>query len=219
MKRFQKIFLESLSDRAVFAFGRLNPPTIGHEKLIQKLMLEGGESHFLFVSRGKKKIQYDEYGYNKDPLTYEQKIEFMRLMFPGVNIVEEPPLNSPFLIIDWLINTENFRDIGMVAGSDRINEFQSSLDPFVKQTVDDLGEEINFEMISSGERDPDASGSKGMSASKARRAVQLDDFDTFSSGIPNLSVSNKLKLFHAVKAGMGPRMIKVKNRWRVADEV
>lgn len=179
--------------RAVFTFGRFNPPTIGHEKLILAVAKQAGrDDYFIFPSHSQDK--------KKNPLTSAVKVKYMKLMFPKHkdNIILNTDLKTPINVLQHLQGT--YENVTMVVGSDRVASFQGMLTKYngVEYTF------RNIEVVSAGERDPDADGAAGMSASKMRAAAAAADFMSFKKGIPDtLKLEDKMALFNEVRAAMG----------------
>ena len=179
---------------AAFTFGRFNPPTTGHELLINKVkQFAGGGDYFIFPSHSQDK--------KKNPLSSEQKVKFMKQMYPSHKdaIIHDAQIRDAIKALKWL-EDKGYTDAIFVVGSDRVPAFQ-----FIKQYN---GKDYNMntvEIKSAGERDPDADDVSGMSASKMRKAVQEMDLDTFISGMPS-SVSGNLEfvteVFKAIAEAM-----------------
>ena len=171
---------------AVAAFGRMNPPTIGHEKLVSKITAIDGD-HYLFLSQTQKP--------KDNPLPFDVKLEFSKKFFPGVN-VGHPTVRTPIQMLQMLEKL-GYTDIVYVAGSDRVEQFEKLFNDY-------NGKDYNFnsiQVVSAGERDPDADGAEGMSASKMRAAAASGDFDSFAQGVPTPVLAQKL--YDAVRTGMG----------------
>ena len=171
---------------AVFAFGRMNPPTIGHAKLADVVKSQQGDP-FLFLSQTQKP--------KTDPLPFPEKMYFASKSFPGV-VIGDPKVKT---IIQAMQNLEakGYTDIVYVAGSDRV-------DSFTKLLNDYNGKDYKFNsinIVSAGERDPDAEGAEGMSASKMRAAAQEGDFDSFKQGVANAQMAQSM--YDQVRKGMG----------------
>jgi len=175
---------------ATVAFGRFNPPTVGHEKLLNaaKAASKGGDYN-IYPSR----TQDDK----KNPLSPDEKIAFMRQLYPkhGERIVNDGDMKTIFNVLQKA-NEDGYSSINIMVGADRQAEFE-------KLALKYNGELYDFEdinVISAGERDPDAEGVEGMSASKLRKAAADDDFKTWLSGMPS-KVDEKLaqNIFNAVK--------------------
>ena len=163
-------------------FGRFNPPTVGHEKLLAKVAREaktsGGE-YRIYPSRSQDP--------KKNPLDPGTKIKYMRLAYPdhANAIVDSDDVRT---IFDVLTNLDNdgYSSVNIIVGGDRVSEFNSLATKY-------NGKLYSFDeikVVSAGGRDPDAEGVEGMSASKMRKAAIEDDYDTFDSGTPK-SLSNK----------------------------
>lgn len=193
-----RAFSEERINPIVVTFGRFQPPTIGHEKLINKVAsLAKGNNYRIFTSQ-----TVDP---KKNPLAYTDKIKFLRKMFPkhGRNIIEDDNIQS---IFDALvkIDKQGFTKVFMVVGSDRIDEFTRLLNKY--NGVDAKHGRYEFkdgiQIISSGERDPDDAGVSGMSASKMRTAATENNLEQFAKGLPR-DFKEASDLFNALRVGMG----------------
>ena len=180
----------------VFAFGRFNPPTIGHAKLmntVKQVARRERANHQVFASASSDP--------RKNPLDQSSKIKFMKKMFKGTNIKAAGGNQRTFMEI---LKTYDrlYGKVIMIAGSDRINEFQKLADKY-------NGKDYNFKSVkieSAGERDPDADGATGMSASKMRDAAKNDDLKSFTLGVKGLLSNKDIKdLYNSVRKGMGIR--------------
>ena len=182
--------------RAVFTFGRFNPPTIGHEKLITKVKS---------VAKGDPFYIYPSWTENakKDPLPHKVKVGWMRRIFPkyAKNIISDLKCKTAIHVLTKLAD---FDVVVMVVGSDRVNDFQKLLDKYNGvESTHGFYEFDKIEVVSAGERDPDAQGVEGMSASKMRLASTNNDFESFKMGVPNaISDDAKQDLFNDVKKYM-----------------
>jgi len=177
----------------VFAFGRFNPPTVGHGKLMSKVITEARKNNannIVYASASTDK--------RSNPLDVKTKVKFMKKMFPANKIQAAGGNQRTFIEVLKFYN-KMYGNIIMIAGSDRVSEFQKLTDKY-------NGKEYNFKsikVVSSGERDPDAEGITGMSASKMREMAKNGDAKNFKKGVPNLSDSDASELFNAVRKGMG----------------
>lgn len=195
-------------------FGRFNPPTVGHEKLLKsaKRISVGGDIK-IYPSRSQDP--------KKNPLDPDAKISFMKKMFPEF---EEDIINDFHMktIFDVLVaaNEEGYGNVNIVVGSDRQAEFENLAQKY-------NGDIYTFDLIrvvSAGVRDADADGVEGMSASKMRKAVMDDDFASFRRGTPKtLNDADTQALFNAVRQGMGKKKTpKVKKEsyslWEIAPK-
>ena len=194
-------------------FGRFNPPTVGHEKLLKsaKRISAGGDIK-IYPSRSQDP--------KKNPLDPDSKVSYMKKMFPDF---EEDIINDDKMktIFDVLVNAneDGYTNVNIVVGSDRQAEFENLAQKY-------NGELYDFDLIrvvSAGVRDADAEGVEGMSASKMRKAVIDDDFKSFRSGTPKtLDDGQTQALFNAVRQGMGVKKAKVKKEsfalWQIAPK-
>tara|TARA_B100000768_G_scaffold138730_1_gene129955 strand:- start:472 stop:2175 length:1704 start_codon:yes stop_codon:yes gene_type:complete len=183
-----------------FTFGRMNPPTIGHEKLLEVLSSKSGNNPYrIYLSQTNDK--------KKNPLLYNDKVKYARKMMPkhARYIMLNKDVKTVFDAANAIYN-EGFVNVVMVVGSDRITEFKSLLTKYNGKTGQRYGF-YNFrtiDVISAGERDPDSEGVDGMSASKMRAAAGDNDFNQFTKGLPkNFSNKDSKDLFNGVRSGMG----------------
>src|SRR6056300_903837 len=199
MKSFSEL-REARDNTVVFTFGRFNPPTTGHEKLITTLSdvaKQNSATYMVFPSHSQNA--------KKDPLPHAKKIAYMRAMFPKhkKNIIASNNKNV-FAIATELFD-KGFKNVVMVVGSDRVDEFKSLLTKY--NNVEGRHGFYNFDsinVVSAGERDPDAEGVTGMSASKMRAAASANNFDQFKLGLPSGFKSGE-KLFKDIRKYMGIR--------------
>ena len=157
-KKLQEIVRGS-GKKVVFTFGRFNPHTTGHEKLIDtvvSLARRNGAENRIYISNSQDA--------RKNPLPPRDKKRFMSKAFPKANIILSPEAITPFHAFD-ILREEGFSEITMVVGSDRVTEFRNSIQKYMNKEVIKL---YKFEVVSAGERDPDAEGVTGMSGSKLR---------------------------------------------------
>ena len=175
-----------------FTFGRFNPPTIGHEKLIRAVASYAGSGDYLiYPSQTFKKPN--------NPLPYEYKVEIMQKMFPWAKIETEACCNTIIKVAQDMMMKE-YTDIVMVVGSDRVADFDKLLQ---KQNSIDYAFKT-IKVISAGDRDPDGDGAAGMSASKMREAAKEVKTTEFIKGIPDtLDTDEKMELMQKVRRGMG----------------
>ena len=182
----------------VFAFGRFNPPTIGHEKLIDKTKAVAGNVEYRI---------YPSFTQNqkKDPLPHTLKVAYMRKMFPRhrSSIIADKDATTAINIAVKLYD-QGYTDLQMVAGSDRVKEFETLLRSYngVEGKRHGFYKFNSIDVISAGERDPDAEGVEGMSASKMRAAAQDGDLQSFEQGLP-AGFRDKRKLYRDVRKYMG----------------
>ena len=199
-------------DTLTIVFGRFNPPTVGHEKLLQaaEKAAIGGELK-IYPSRTNDP--------KKNPIDPDMKISYMKKMFPDYEeqIINDPEMVSIFNVLVTAAE-DGYKNINIVVGADRQAEFENLANKYNGELYD--FKEIR--VISAGVRDADAEGVEGMSASKMRKAVQDDDFDAFRRGMPKkLNNADTQALFDAVRTGMGTKKKKknVTEVWQIAPRI
>jgi hypothetical protein len=194
-------------------FGRFNPPTVGHEKLLKsaKRISAGGDIK-IYPSRSQDP--------KKNPLDPDSKVSYMKKMFPEFeeNIINDEDMKTIFNVL-VNANEDGYANVNIVVGSDRQAEFEN----LAQKYNGDLYTFDQIRVISAGVRDADAEGVEGMSASKMRKAVMDDDFKSFRRGTPKtLDDGETQALFNAVRQGMGVKKSKVKKEsyalWEVAPK-
>ena len=204
IKSFSDYLTENTKE-ITFTFGRYNPPTIGHEKLFDMVKKQSrGGLYRIYASKSEDA--------KNNPLKFKDKLKHMRKMFPkhARNIMADKDVRT-VLDIAVKLYDQGFTKVTMVAGSDRIKEFDILLNKY--NGKDSRHGFYNFEgainVVSAGERDPDAEGASGMSASRMRMAAQQNDLAGFAKGLP--ASANANDLFNAVRKGMG---LKLENTFR-----
>ena len=214
MKTYQKFISEKKGDTVIFTFGRFNPPTVGHEKLItavQSVAKSKGGDFFVYPSHSQDP--------KKNPLSQPQKIKYMKKMFPKYkrNIVASTGKTA--LAIASELYSKGYTNLVMVVGSDRVQEFQRILDRYNgEDKAHGFYDYDKIEVVSAGERDPDAEGVEGMSASKMRAAAVAGDFKSFRMGTPKtLSDADTKKLFNDIRKGMQLEVDKEGRKWKEID--
>ena len=193
------------------AFGRFNPPTIGHEKLLQAAQKasQGGDLK-IYPSRTQDG--------KKNPLDPDMKISFMKKMFPDFEeqIINDSEMVSIFNVLTTA-SEEGYKNVNIIVGADRQSEFENLAQKY-------NGDLYNFDqirVISAGVRDADAEGVEGMSASKMRKAVADGDFEAFKKGTPSkLKGADVQAVYDAVRQGMGAKKVKKESYdlWEIAPK-
>jgi hypothetical protein len=181
---------ESQKKSIVVSFGRMNPITTGHEKLVNAVIREA-------VSRRADSAVYLSHTHDakKNPLTYDQKINLASKAFGRV--IRRSNAKTIIEVAKEL--SGQYKNLVVVVGSDRVNEFDRLLNTY-------NGKEYNYEnieVVSAGDRDPDADDVTGMSASKLRSLASASDFDNFKSGLPKKLQTSAKKVYDMVRTGMG----------------
>ena len=208
MKKYRQLVKELPSKSVVFAFGRFNPPTTGHElliKVVQKLAKSNNADHVIYASRTQDK--------KKNPLSVDRKIHYLKLMFKGVNFAAANDQERTFIEVARALN-KKYKNIIMVAGSDRVPEYERLLNTY-------NGKDFHFDtiqVVSAGERDPDADDASGMSASKMRTVAVKGDYVQFKKGLPSSirDIDGKL-LMNEIRFAMGLEPIKEQVKFEVDD--
>jgi hypothetical protein len=186
------------------AFGRFNPPTIGHQQLMdvaaQSASQDQDGQYLIFPSRSQDK--------KKNPLDPDTKIAYMQKFYPqhAGNIVNDPNTKTIFDVLKMAHNN-GYAGVRIIGGADRVKEFEKLSNQYNGQ----LYNFDNIEVVSSGDRDPDAKGVEGMSASRMRLAAAEGDFKTFRSGLPpEVKPAEAKELFNILRGSMN-----VKEGWDV----
>ena len=182
-----------------FSFGRFNPPTIGHEKLMDNTR-RANRNYRIYASQTQDA--------KKNPLNFRSKVSIMKAMFP----VHARSISTDKVItaIDVMVNLykEKYTDVVMVVGSDRVDEFDKLLNAYNgKKARHGYYKFKSIRVISAGERDPDAEGVSGMSASKMRKAAQDNDYKSFQKGLPSKFRQGTM-LFKTLQKAMGVKSLK-----------
>ena len=183
-------------------FGRFNPPTVGHQKLLDAAKKAAGKGSLrIYPSRS-----HDP---KKNPYDPDEKIDVMKQMYPdhAGNIVNDPNSKTIFDVLKQA-HEDGFSSVKIVVGGDRVKEF-------TKLSGDYNGKLYDFsdvETVSAGERDPDAEGVEGMSASKMRKAAMEDDFETYRTGIPDAIDDKTAKM---MMTNLKKRMQVTKESWNL----
>ncbi len=204
---------EGEGDTLTTAFGRFNPPTAGHEKLLQAARkASAGGPLKIYPSRTQDP--------KKNPLDPDMKISYMKKMFPDFEeeIINDAEMISIFDVLTTAYE-DGYKNVNIIVGADRQAEFEN----LATKYNGDLYDFENIRVISAGVRDADAAGVEGMSASKLRKAVQDDDLDAFKRGMPKkVKDADSQAIFDAVRTGMKVKKKKaaeVKELWRIAPRL
>ena len=194
------------------AFGRFNPPTVGHEKLLGAARkAAAGGSLKIYPSRSQDA--------KKNPLDPDMKISYMKKMFPDYDeeIVNDSEMKTIFDVLTTAAE-DGYKNVNIIVGADRQAEFEN----LAQKYNGELYDFENIRVISAGVRDSDAEGVEGMSASKLRKAVMDDDMETFKKGTPKgLKGADVQAMFDAVRTGMGGKKKKVEESyelWEIAPK-
>ena len=202
MKSFLEIIEEAKQGEkhAVMTFGRMNPPTTGHLKVIDKvkeIAHKVGGSHHIIVSHSQDT--------KKNPLSGEQKVKHLRRYSPGTNIESSSKEHPSIFHHAAKLYKKGVTHLHVVVGSDRVKEFRDSINKY--NGVSGKHGHYKFHKItvhSAGQRDPDAEGSEGMSGTKMREHAKNKNFGEFRKGVPaHVSDTHTKELMHDTRKGMG----------------
>jgi hypothetical protein len=186
----------SIEKHHVFAFGRMNPPTVGHGALVDKvkeIAKANNADHSIVLSNSQDP--------EKNPLSPEQKLKHAKRFFPGTNIDVADAENPTFLHQLKKLHQQGVTHATMIAGSDRVDEYKKLLDKYNGPNGEFNFKKIN--VVSAGERDPDAEGVSGMSASKMRGHAMDRNYNEFRKGIPShVSPEHAEELYNDVRKAM-----------------
>jgi len=185
--------VEKTKGTLTVAFGRFNPPTTGHEKLLDTVAKSSDDGDYIIVpSRSQDK--------KKNPLDADTKVSIMRQMFPGHSerIVNDPANRTIFDVLKKA-HMDGYAGVRIIGGGDRVKEFEKLSGDYNGK----LYQFDNVEVRSAGDRDPDGDDVSGMSASKQRKAAAEGDFASFRKGVP-ASMNNKQarELYNTLRAAM-----------------
>lgn len=198
MKNYKSLIQEVSASTIVIGFGRLNPITAGHGLLIKKLVDTAHANkaeHIMYLSKTQDK--------KKNPLPIERKLFWAKKAFPTVNFIGANDELRTF--IDAVkAQSGKFKNLILIAGSDRVPEYQALLNKY-------NGDVYNFDsikVVSAGERDPDADGASGMSATKMRAAAASNDFVAFKKGVPDsIKEQDARKFMQEIRTHMGIKSV------------
>ena len=200
-------------DTLTTAFGRFNPPTAGHEKLLQAARkAAAGGALKIYPSRSQDP--------KKNPLDPDMKISYMKKIFSDYEeeIINDSEMKTIFDVLTTAFE-DGYKNVNIIVGADRQAEFENLATKYNGELYDF----DNIRVISAGVRDADAGGVEGMSASKLRKAVSDDDFKSFKMGMPKgVKDADTQAIFDAVRTGMKIKKKKaaeVKELWRIAPRL
>jgi nicotinamide mononucleotide adenylyltransferase len=208
MKKYKQLVKEMPSKKVVFAFGRFQPPTTGHELLVnavRKIAAAQRADHIIFASRTEDK--------KSNPLPVDRKVYYLKRMFPKTNFIAANAEVRTFMEAAAMLS-KKYKNIIMIAGSDRVPEYKKLLDKY-NGTVFKFD---TVEVVSAGERDPDADTASGMSGTKMREAAKKGDFKLFKKGLPySLTELDGKRLMNEIRVGMGMDSIKEEIKFSTAS--
>ena len=199
--------VEKTKGTLTIAFGRFNPPTTGHEKLLDTVASSSDDGDYIIVpSRSQDK--------KKNPLDADTKVSVMRQMFPkhSERIVNDPANRTIFDVLKKA-HMDGYTNVRIIGGADRVSEFEKLSNNYNGK----LYQFDNLEVRSAGERDPDSEDVTGMSASKQRKAAAEGDYKTFRKGVPSsMNEKQARELYNTLRAAM--QIKEGWNLWEIAPK-
>jgi len=208
MKKLRQVLKELPSRKVVFAFGRFQPPTTGHELLVnivKKVASAQKADHVIFASRTNDK--------KSNPLPVDRKVYYLKRMFPKTNFVAANNEVRTFIEAAKMLSGK-YKNLVMIAGSDRVPEYKKILEKY-------NGDVFHFdtvEVVSAGERDPDADSASGMSGTKMRLAAVDGNYSKFKTGLPkSLTDLDGRRLMNEIRTGMGMEIVKEQVKFETND--
>ena len=189
------------------AFGRFNPPTTGHQKLLDTVASSSDEDDYIIVPSRSNDPK-------KNPLDAKTKVSVMKKMFPkhSSKIVDDENNRTIFDVLKKA-HTDGYAGVRIVGGSDRVSEFEKLTNNYNKKLYDF----DSIEITSAGDRDPDSDSVEGMSASKQRKAAAEGDFESFMKGVPSSMKEKEAKnLYNMIRKGMNVK--EGWNLWEIAPK-
>jgi hypothetical protein len=194
---FKKYLSEAVDKTAVMAFGRFNPPTVGHEKLIQKVRSVADEHNgtgHIFASHSELT--------RKDPLPQDAKIGYLNQIAHGTEIHGSSKQQPTFLHAAAKLYAQGHKHLVMIAGSDRVQEYKDKLEKYNdgKEYPHGKYKFKSIKVVSAGQRDPDAEGVEGMSGTKMRELARSNKHKQFENGLPEALKDNAKEIGNHIRA-------------------
>ena len=189
------------------AFGRFNPPTSGHQKLLDTVASSSDDNDYMIVPSRSEDPK-------KNPFDADSKVKYMRQLYPdhAEKIVNDPGNRTIFDVMRKAHN-DGYANVRIVGGGDRVKEYEKLANKYNGSTYQFDG----IEVVNAGDRDPDSDGVEGMSASKMREAAKKNDFRAFKKGLPK-GTDNEfaVSMFTDLQQRMG---IEVSEGWQYAPRL
>jgi len=183
--------LKCSMSKIVFTFGRMNPPTKGHERLVSTVVETAkqiGGDHIVFLSQ--------THNDSTDPLDWKFKTRICEAAFPGVKISKNSHIRTPFQALEEFKGL--YEEVTLVVGGDQVNEFAQRMAPYAMQWGF-----RGFDVVSAGQRIDESEGIEGLSASKLRAYAVDGNKEAFFNGLPSsLKEGAKALVYEKVRKGI-----------------
>ena len=183
---------------AVMSFGRFNPPTIGHEKLIRKTeevaQQHSGTAHIV--------ASHSE-GTAKNPVPQQAKIGYLHnIVKPSTELSGSSKEEPTILHAAARLHKQGHKHLVVVAGSDRVNDYQELLNQYNdgKKYPHGSYKFKSIKVLSAGQRDPDAEGAAGMSGTKIREYARAGNTAKFRASLPDALKAHAGEIMGHIKA-------------------
>jgi DNA-binding LacI/PurR family transcriptional regulator len=182
--------LKPTGSKAVFIFGRMNPPTLGHELLIAKAIEVGRKEHsdvFVILSKSQDA--------KKNPIPYQDKLNALNAALPRIDFIDSDKIKTIFDAVNFLIEN-GYKKLTLVCGSDRAADFNALFNKYINSPDPETRLNLtSFKTAVAGEnRDPDSDDASGISATKARNLAKAGDFEAFKKILPTQMPENQAKV-------------------------
>jgi len=201
--------VEKTKGTLTIAFGRFNPPTVGHQKLMDTVAANSDDGDYIIVpSRSNDK--------KKNPLNPDRKVEIMQQLYPdhAERIVNDPSNKTIFDVLRKA-HEDGYANVRVVGGGDRVKEYEKLVNKYNGSTY----QFDNVEVINAGDRDDDSDDVSGMSASKMRKAAKDNDFRAFKAGMPDgMDNETLMAIFTELQDAMGIK-VEVAEDWEIAPRL
>lgn len=191
--------IKPTNDKAVFIFGRMNPPTLGHELLIAKAVEVGRKEHcdvFVILSKSQDS--------KKNPIPYQDKLKALNAALPQINFIDSDIIKTIFDAVNFLIDS-GYKNLILVCGSDRAADFDTLFNKYINSSDPETKLDLtSFKTAVAGEnRDPDSDDASGISATKARALAKAGDFEAFKGVLPTaMPIDQAEVLYNDIRANL-----------------
>ena len=202
--------VEKTKGTLTLAFGRFNPPTVGHQKLMDKVASSSDDNDYAIIpSRSEDK--------KKNPLGVDRKADLMRQLYPDhADKIINDAGNRTIFDVMRKAHEDGYANVRVVGGGDRVKEYEKLINKYNGSTY----QFDNIEVVNAGDRDPDSDDTDGMSASKMRKAAKENDFRQFKKGMPNgMDQEVLMGIFTELQDAMGIKREVAAEDWEIAPRL